>query len=227
VNEFFKLLETLGSATIGQALGFAALVVPGLLSLRMYEAKRGGEGRKANDVLIDIIGYSFATDLIAFALLSAVQAIPPSPGQVALRVIVALGAFLIIPVLLGWAWYELQAWMAKVGVVADPVQKPWDKMFRRILAERKDLGIIATLSDGRRVGGRFVDPGYASSAPAPEQLMVGEAWLIDENTGRFAKPVAGSFGLLIDKSDAAVVEFIEWHEVERYLAHAATADPIE
>jgi hypothetical protein len=53
VSEFLKIFETLGSVTVEQLLAFAALIVPGFISLRVYEMRRGGEGRKINDVLID------------------------------------------------------------------------------------------------------------------------------------------------------------------------------
>ena len=48
------------------------------------------------------------------------------------------------------------------------------------IEDNLDLGIIVTLTDGSKIGGRYVDPGFVSSAPADEQLHVGEAWKIDK-----------------------------------------------
>ena len=197
-------------------LALAALIIPGLLSLRVYEAKRGGEGRNANDVLIDIAAYSFVIDLIGFALLSIVNLIPPSPWQMLLRLLTFVVAFIVFPILLGWGWYEMQTWMVRAGFVADPIQKPWDKVFRRIFQQKLDLVAIATLRDGRRVASRLLDPAYASTYPADEQILLGEMWKVDED-GRLVAPYSGSYGMLIDKADIETLEFIEWSSVATYL----------
>jgi hypothetical protein len=147
MDTLLKAYDTVSNATIPQMVALAALIIPGFLSLRVYEAKRGGEGRKANDVLIDIAVYSFITDLVGFALLSIVKLMPPSQIQIAVRAIVFILAFGVVPAFLGWGWYELQAWMVRAGLVADPVQKPWDKVFRRIFQQKLDLVAIATLRD--------------------------------------------------------------------------------
>ncbi len=76
MSELAKLYEVLKSATVAQVLAFAALIFPGLVALRAYEAKRGGEPRKTNEVLVDILGYSLIADLIGEALLIAANAVP-------------------------------------------------------------------------------------------------------------------------------------------------------
>ena len=62
MSELAKLYDVLKSATVAQVLAFAALIFPGLVALRAYEAKRGGEPRKTNEVLVDILGYSLIAD---------------------------------------------------------------------------------------------------------------------------------------------------------------------
>jgi hypothetical protein len=216
VDTLLKAFDTLSNATVPQMLALAALIIPGLLSLRVYEAKRGGEGRKANDVLIDIAAYSFVTDIVGFSLLSVTNLLPHSPQHVALRALIFVLAFVGFPILLGWGWYETQAWMVRVGFVADPVQKPWDKVFRRIAREKLNLVAIVTLRDGRRVASRLLDPAYASTYPADEQILLGEMWNLDEE-GRLVAPYSGSYGMLIDKADIETLEFLEWSSVEKYL----------
>jgi hypothetical protein len=81
MSELAKLYEVLKSATVAQVLAFAALIFPGLVALRAYEAKRGGEPRKTNEVLVDILGYSLIADLIGEALLIAANAVPQPIGR--------------------------------------------------------------------------------------------------------------------------------------------------
>ena len=216
IETLLKAYDALSKATIPQMLALAALILPGLLSLRIYEAKQGGESRKANDVLIDIAAYSFMTDIIGFGLLSLVNLLPPSPYQIIARGIIFVVAFVVFPIILGWGWYEVQAWMVRAGLVADPIQKPWDKVFRRIAEQHLDLVAIVTLRDGRRVAGRLQDPAYVSTYPATEQVLIGETWKVDDE-GRLVAPYAGSYGMLIDKSDIETLEFIEWATIQQYL----------
>ena len=63
MSEFLKTFETLGGITVEQVMAFAALIVPGFISLRVYEMRRGGEARKTSDVLFDLVIYSFATEV--------------------------------------------------------------------------------------------------------------------------------------------------------------------
>jgi len=216
METLLKAYDTFSKATVPEMLALAALIIPGFLSLRVYEAKRGGEGRKANEVLIDIAAYSFVTDTVGFTILSIVNLMPPSPWQIAVRTIAFAGAFVLFPIFLGWGWYQLQAWMVHAGLVADSVQKPWDKVFRRIWQQRLNLVAIVTLRDGRRIASRLLEPAYASTYPADEQILLGELWKLDEE-GRLIAPYAGSYGMLIDKVDIETLEFLEWSSVEAYL----------
>jgi|GEM_PF-4689204 len=129
MSELAKLYEVLKSATVAQVLAFAALIVPGLVALRAYEAKRGGEPRK------------------------------------------------------------------------------------RIVKEQLSLAAVITLRDGRRVAGRLVEPAYVSTYPAPEQILLGEMWRVDQTSGTFIERMRGSWGMLIDKADCETIEFIRWSEL--------------
>jgi len=193
-------------------MAFLLFIVPGLLSLRTYEALMGGEPRKMNDVLIDVAVYSFATDVVWIpALIVELRLSDPGLRAIAVVVSVVVGMF-GTAIFVGWSWYQLQRRLVLHGLVRDPVQRPWDKMFGRIVEERLDVGIVVTLSDGRKLGGRFAAPGFASSSPAAEQLHVGESWMLDER-GRFTRRVHGTYGFLVDKRDILALEFFDWDSV--------------
>ncbi|MBV8368924.1 MAG: hypothetical protein JO036_08400, partial [Candidatus Eremiobacteraeota bacterium] len=86
MSEFLKTLETLGGVTVEQVLAFAALILPGFISLRVYEMRRGGEARKTSEVLLDLVVYSLVTDVAAFAALWLVAGIVPDRLQPFLKV---------------------------------------------------------------------------------------------------------------------------------------------
>jgi hypothetical protein len=220
VETLLQAYDTFSHATIPQLLVLAALIVPGLVSLRVYEAIRGGEGRRTNDVLIDIAAYSFLTDVLGYVSISAVRHVQSELWQDVLSGVVFIIAFIVFPVFLGWGWYELQALMVRAGFVADPVQKPWDKVFRRIADEKLNLVAIVTLRDGRRVASRLLQPAYASTYPAEEQILLGEMWKVD-GEGHLIAPYAGSYGMLIDKADIETLEFVQWSSISAYVKEAS------
>jgi hypothetical protein len=213
VSELSKIYDVLKSATIAEILAFAALVLPGLVALRTYEAKRGGEPRKTNEALVDILGYSLIADVIGEALLAAANLLP-QPYRGLVYGIDIFMTFALVPIALGWGWYGLQRHLVRAGYVSDPIEKPWDKIFRRIAKERLDMAAVITLRDGRRIAGRLADPAYVSTYPAAEQLMLGEIWRLDEERGKFIERMRGSWGVLVDKADCETIEFIHWSQIE-------------
>ena len=197
-------------------VAFVLVVVPGFLSVRAYESIRGSQPRKINESLVDVIIYGFATVALSTPVYYLLLLIPdPRLRRFALLVAVAVSS-LVIPVLLARLWCRVQIWLAASGYIADPDLKPWDRIFRAIKSEKSDVGIILTLPDGRRLGGRFgrqkPDDGFASSYPADEQLLIGELWTISEE-GRFVSKIVGNRGMLIDKKDVLALEFVDWTDV--------------
>ena len=225
VSELTKIYDVLKSATIAEILAFAALVLPGLVALRAYEAKRGGEPRKSNEALVDIVGYSLIADVIGEALL-AVASIVPQPYRGLVYGLDIMTTFVLVPIALGWGWYALQRYLVRAGYVADPIEKPWDKTFQRIAEERLDLAAVLTLRDGRRIAGRLANPANVSTYPAAEQLMLGELWRLDQERGVFVERVRGSWGALVDKADCESIEFIYWSQVESDLAEQQRSEGV-
>jgi hypothetical protein len=157
--------------------------------------------------------YSFATDIIWLPLIYLALQIDDLTKRVIATALAAALGFVATPVVLGWGWYKLQQRLAKSGLVVDQVAKPWDKMFATIRERNLIVGLILTLPDGRKLGGRYVNYGFASHYPADEQIHVGEAWEIDQATGAFIAPIVGSLGFIVDKRDILAIEFFEWSQV--------------
>ena len=198
-------------ANLQSFFAFLAFVVPGFLSLRAYDVVRGGDARKINEAFVDVIIYSFATDLIWTPALLIVLGWTPSVGRTIALTAIGLCGFVFTPIALGTGWFCWQTRLAKRGVIADPQRKPWDVFFYTASREKLDLAVLLTLPDGRKLGGRYRASSFASHYPADEQLHVGETWIVDQQTGAFLAPVAGSKGFIVDKKDLLSVEFIEWN----------------
>ncbi|HZZ64787.1 MAG TPA: DUF6338 family protein [Candidatus Baltobacteraceae bacterium] len=121
---------------------------------------------------------------------------------------------IVSPAMLTWGYARLVDLAASNAWIPSPISRPWDHFFQRVVKEQSGhaVGVIITLRDGRRIGGAYTKPGFASSFPTEEQLLLGETWLLDEN-GSFKERVAGSLGLLIDNDDILTLEFFTWAHV--------------
>jgi hypothetical protein len=212
---------------VATLVAFLVFIVPGFASLRTYEALRGGERQPAKDAIIDIVILGFFSDIVAVPILLACTLIANAPLRIATICSMAVLTLGGLPVLIGVSWYQLHKRLARAGAVAHPTLKPWDDIFTRIVRDKLQIGVILSLHDGRKLGGRYVDPGFASEYPADEQILIGESWEIDQDTGKFKQKADGTFGLLIDKRDVLTVELVYWESVELYLPDADIKDTYE
>jgi len=217
MNDISEALKTLVNATT--LLAFLLLIVPGTISLRAYDRLRSRRSRKINESFIDIVIASFINDAIWVQLFQPVKAdvqhgtIPSL--QLALSAVVA---FLICPIVLAGIYAFVEDQLSKIGFVSDAEPRPWDKWFKTVKREKREMGIILIMkSDHRAIGGRYVPPGFASSEPAEEAIHIGEVWEIDQENGSFLRAVDGSLGIFAQMSDVETIEFLEWSSVVKYL----------
>jgi hypothetical protein len=214
VTDFFKALESLGSVTVEQLLAFGALVVPGFISLRVYEMQRCGESRKANESLVDVIVYSCATDVVVFGALALVTAFVPPQARSVTKMVVASTGFVVVPVVLAVVWFEFRARMVRAGVVPDTASNAWDALFQRAAKQRIDLAVVLTMRDGRKIGARLHDPMQMSSRSGTDEIVLDEVWTIDQDRAIFVEAVPGSFGMLVHKADCETFELLRWCDVD-------------
>ena len=202
MTDSIKLFETVGTVTGEQVLGFVALLLPGFISLQVYSMRRGGERRKLNEALLDVIVYSFATDIVVLGVQAA--------AQPAAKIIFGITALLVFPAALAFAWVELQRRMIRSGIINESAPKLLENMLDRVVRERLELGAIVTLRDGRKVGGRVTAPAYTRSQATHEEIVLGEVWTMDEEGAIFLSAVKGSVGVVITRADCETIEFIRW-----------------
>jgi hypothetical protein len=217
MDDISEALKTLVNVTT--LLAFLLLIVPGTISLRAYDRLRSRRSRKINESFIDIVIASFINDAIWVLVFQPVKAdvqrgTIPSP-QLALTIVLA---FLISPIVLAGIYAFVEDLLSKIGFVSDAEPRPWDKWFKTVKRERRELAIILVMkSDHRAIGGRYVPPGFASSEPAEEAIHIGEVWEMDQEDGSFLRAVDGSLGIFVQMSDVETIEFLEWSAVEKYL----------
>jgi len=205
VTDFLKTFEALGGATARQLLLFAALIVPGFISLRMYEMRAGGEHRKANEVVVDVVVYSALTDLVALAVFVAIQRFVPASARMTAEVVLALPVFVVLPAFVGSVWFDVRRQLAGIGVLADPAAKS-----RSVLPstdERDGYAVIVTLRTGRRIGGRIANS--VDFRLEDDDVYLNEVWTLDEQCATFISKVPGTAGLYVRKAEYETIEFFK------------------
>lgn len=183
---------------------FLAFVIPGFLSLKTYAAMGIKSLGDSSQQLIDAVAFS----CINYALLAwPILAVEASNWQqihpqryLAFYAFVLLGA----PVLWGVVWMLVRKTQLAQRFLPHPIEKAWDYVFSR----RTSHWVIVTLTNGTRIGGKFAERSFCSSAPHPEQIYLEEAWHLAEGGG-FDRPLKKTQGILVLGAEIAFIQLFE------------------
>lgn len=187
-------------------LGTLILLLPGFVAFKVDQLVRPQVVKGAFESILEIVIYSVVNDALWYPLfnVAGLKALPISLWTWFLLIVI-LG---VSPAVLAWLYALVVQKLAERGWVQSSLPHPWDHIFSRV-GVKETLAVILTLRDNRRIAGLYVTPGFASSYPADEQLLLGQVWHLD-HVGRFSQPVENSRGLLIDKADILILEFFSW-----------------
>lgn len=181
---------------------FIAFVIPGFISLKVYEAFSLQPQRDSSQQLIDAVAYSCVNyGLLLFPILwiqnSNLQVSRPTLYSLFWALVV-----LVAPILWPTIMWLLRKQSFMQWFLPHPIGKPWDYVFKK----RERYWAIITLKDGRQIGGRYDSKSFVSSSPHAEQVFLEEAWEINSDGG-FDHRRAGTAGIIVLGSEIVTVEF--------------------
>ena len=183
---------------------FLMFVVPGFISIKIYDLIIPGERRDFSKAIVEAVAYSS----INFALLSWLIAfISIGDFYTKHQIIYAILIIIIMfgfPVLWPILFIKITEWKPIASKIYHPIQKPWDWFFRK----GEPCWVIVHLKDGRKIGGKYDENSFASSTPAEEQIYLEEIWRLDKK-GAFIEPTERSKGMIIFKEQILSVEFFK------------------
>ena len=183
---------------------FLMFVVPGFISIKVYDLIIPGERRDFSKAIVEAIAYSslnFALLSWLIALISRGDFSGKYPVSYAVLIIMIMFGF---PVLWPIIFLKITEWKPIASKIYHPIQKPWDWFFRKGDA----CWVIIHLKDGRKIGGKYGENSFASSFPAEEQIYLEEIWRLDKK-GAFIQPAERSKGMIIFKEEILSVEFFK------------------
>ena len=184
---------------------FILFVVPGFISIKVYELLFPSEQPDLSKQLIDAISFScinFAFLYIPIRLIENSVIKTSSPFYYYITYIFIL---FLAPLVLVFIWRKIRISNWFQSNVPHPTQKPWDFVF----AQRKCYWVIVTLKNEKKVGGLFASNSFASSTPAPEQIYLEKAWELN-NDDRFEKEHNETAGVIILSSEIVTIEFFNY-----------------
>lgn len=184
---------------------FIAFVIPGFISLKVYDLLSPSEARDSSRQIIDAIAYS----CVNYALLSwVIYLVEVNKLRATHQFWYALFYLLVLficPVIWAYAWKQLRSTQLFQHTAPHPIGKPWDYIF----SQRKWYWIIVTLKNGIKIAGKYGDKSFASSAPDEDQIYLEETWVLNEDGG-FERPRVDTAGIIINSAEMSSVELFEY-----------------
>lgn len=184
---------------------FVAFVIPGFISIKVYELLFPPSQVAATSKVVDAITYSCINYALLLFPIIKIDTPQFSEAHPDLRLLLYVAVLFVFPVIWVWFWKKLRYSEWFQGNAPHPTAKPWDFVF----SKREEYWVIVTLKNGREVAGRYSGRSFVSSSPTPEQLYMEEVWILNENRG-FERPVERSSGVIILSDEISTVELIEY-----------------
>lgn len=186
---------------------FIGFVIPGFLSLKVYELLSLQGGKDSSQQIIDAVAYSCINYALLLFPILWVEERGWADSEPTLHALFWGAVVLVMPVLWPCAIWGLRRLSLVQRLLPHPVGKPWDYVFR----ERRPFWLIITLKDGRKVGGRYDSKSFATSSPHEEQIYLQEAWEINGDGG-LERPRVESAGIMVLGGEIATVELFKYIE---------------
>jgi hypothetical protein len=159
-----------------------AFLIPGFVSLKIYDFLVPREERDYSKTFINLIGYS----TINFILLSWLIYWITMTTEIWIQWVQLLFLFILFPALwpvlihlfLSSTMYRKLLMILPDSLYPkDPISNSWDWVFRR----RKCFYAVIYLKNGEKIAGVIDNRSYLSSFHSSQHIYLGEEWTLDEN----------------------------------------------
>jgi hypothetical protein len=181
---------------------FLFFVVPGFVSLKVYDLFIASERRNLSESAIEVVSFSMLNLAIWYWLIDLVHRADVRSTH-PLRYYLAI--FLVIfisPALLAVLTQRLLRSEFLRGKVIHPTGEPWDYVF----SQGESMWVLFHLKNGKKVGGYYSANSFASSHPHPPSMYVEQLWRVDAE-GKFVACADRTAGAIIRFDECELIEF--------------------
>jgi hypothetical protein len=194
----------------GGLIQVVVLIVPGFIAWQTYQWRRPQGEQKAADAFVSILTFSVLTRLIWFP---ANWSSWPTTWTQALSL--SLQVF-VTPVVVALVFQAVLDYSASRYWITSTFPRAWDFIFNGLALRTEGIGsnglfMIITLNNGDKVAGVYAEPGIASLWPYDRDLLLGQAWELDN--GAPARAVKGSIGVYVAADTIQTIEVFDYSVV--------------
>lgn len=186
---------------------FIAFVIPGFISIKTYELLFPSIQRDSSKQIVDAVAYSCINYALLIWPIMAVEESEWKDSHSNLYGVFYVFVLLVSPIVLVLAWKFIRTSRFFQRFVAHPTQKPWDYVF----SKRESYWVKVSLKDGTKLGGKYAEKSFASSAPAEEQIYLEESWTVNDKGG-LERPKNRTAGVIVLENEIAYIELMKYEE---------------
>ncbi len=181
---------------------FIAFVVPGFISLKIYQLLCPGPVKDSSQQIVDAVSYSCINYALLLWPIIQIESYPEFKRSYPAW----YAAFYVLVVLVApfcWAlvFRKLRETKFVQKSLPHPTARPWDFVFHQKLP----YWIVVTLKDKTKIGGLYSWKSFTSNAPEPESIYLEQCWHLDD-AGDFIAAKVDTAGILVLASEIATVE---------------------
>ena len=184
---------------------FLAFVIPGFISIKIYDLLAPSNKIDSSKIIIDAIAYSSINYAFLSIPIYLVEQNKINQTHEHLYLIFYFFVLFISPILLALFWKWLRGRDFIQNNLPHPIAKPWDYIF----SQRKSFWVKVTLKNGNVIGGKYSEKSFASSTPSKEQIYLEETWIINDKGG-FERKKERSNGIIVMSDEISHIELVEY-----------------
>lgn len=181
---------------------FLIFVLPGFISLVIYDYIIPKEKRDFSKSIIEIVCYSTLNFIALFPLIYVNIKYDYYNTNTFLLYLSLLIVFIVLPILWPIIFTKFTHTKFFKSHFLHPIAKPWDYFF----GKKESAWVIVHLKSGKMIGGWYGEDSFASSYPDEEQIYLEKVWKLDQ-TGVFLSEVDQTKGVIISSDEISSIEF--------------------
>ena len=181
---------------------FIVLVLPGFISIKVYDLIVAGDKRDFSKSIVESVAYSVLNFAVLSWLILLISSATFSKEHDFFYWVSIVLIFIVFPAI----WPFLFVWVSSFKIfkknLLSPINQPWDKVF----SKKESYWVIVHLKNEKIIRGKYALNSSASSYPKERQIYLEEVWKPGKDGG-FAKKVSRTKGVILFESEISYIEF--------------------
>lgn len=181
---------------------FLVLVLPGFISLKIYDLLIASEKRDFSKSIIEFVCFSvlnFSALSFLIVYISKEEFVTTNQYQYWFSI---LFIFIIMPAIWPFIYLYLGRFKIFRKHILSPYKQPWDYVF----SKKEVMWVILHMKNGKIIRGKFAKKSFASSYPSERQIYIEELWKAGEKGGIKSK-INRTKGAIISQDEISHIEF--------------------